>query len=68
MPLENQYLAYKCRQLKSARKIHSTWFFNNVVNVKLTELGKILKIIHVTDIDNLLETDSLEDYIENASL
>ena len=68
MPLENQYLAYKCQQLKSARKIHSTWFFNNVVNVKLTELGKILKIIHVTDIDNLLETDSLEDYIENASL
>ena len=68
MPLENQYLAYKCRQLKSARKIHSTWFFNNVVNIKLTELGKILKIIHVTDIDNLLETDSLEDYIENASL
>ena len=68
MPLENQYLAYKCRQLKSARKIHSTWFFNNAVNVKLTELGKILKVIHVTGIDNLLKIDSLEDYIENASL
>ena len=27
---ENQQLAYKCRQLKSARKIHSTWFFNNL--------------------------------------
>ena len=28
MSYENQQLAYKCRQLKSARKIHSTWFFN----------------------------------------
>ena len=34
MSLENQGLAYKCRQLKSARKIHSTWFYNNVVNLK----------------------------------
>ena len=33
---ENQWLAYECQQLKNARKIHSTWFFNNVVN-KLTE-------------------------------
>ena len=36
MSHENQQLAYKCRQLKSAQKIHSTWFFNNVVNLKLT--------------------------------
>ena len=67
MSLENQRLAYKCRQLKSARKIHSTWFFNNVVNVKLTEHGRIHKIFHVTDIENLLETDNLEEYINNAS-
>ena len=39
MPHENQQFAYKCRQLKSARKIHSNWFFNNVVNIKLTELA-----------------------------
>ena len=32
---ENHQLAYKCRQLKNAGKIHSTWFWNNVVNVKL---------------------------------
>ena len=32
MSHENQQLAYKYRQLKSAWKIHSTWFFNNVVN------------------------------------
>ena len=67
MSLENQQLTYKCRQLKSARKIHSTWFFNNVVNVKLTEHGRIHKIFHVTDIENLLETDNLEEYINNAS-
>ena len=66
MSLENQRLAYKCQQLKSARKIHSTWFFN-VVNVKLTEHGRINKIFHVTDIENLLETDNLEEYINNAS-
>ena len=37
MSLENQQLACKCQQHKSARKIHSTWFLNNVVNIKLTE-------------------------------
>ena len=67
MSLENQRVACKCRQLKSARKIHSTWFFNNVVNVKLTEHERIHKIFHVTDIENLLETDNLEEYINNAS-
>ena len=67
MSHENQQLAYKCRQLKSARKIHSTWFFNNVVNLKLTEHGRIYKIFHVTDIENLLEIDNLEEYINNVS-
>ena len=43
MSHENQQLAYKCRQLKSARKMHSTWLFNNVVNIKLTEHGRIHK-------------------------
>ena len=67
MSLENQRPAYKCRQLKSARKIHSTWFFNNVANVKITEQGRIHKIFHVTDIENLLETDNLEEHINNVS-
>ena len=43
MSHENQQLAYKCRQLKSARKIHSIWLFNNVVNIKMTEHGRIHK-------------------------
>ena len=34
---ENHQLAYKCRQLKNAGKIHSMWFWNNVINVKLNE-------------------------------
>ena len=28
---ENHQLAYKCRQLKNAGKIHSTWFWNDAV-------------------------------------
>ena len=67
MSHENQQFAYKCRQLKIARKIHSTWFFDNVVNLKLTEHGRIYKIFHVTDIENLLEIDNLEEYINNVS-
>ena len=67
MSNENQQLAYKCRHLKNVRKIHSTWFFNNAVNIKLTEHGRIHKIFHVTDIENLLEIDNLEEYINNAS-
>ena len=67
MSHENQRLAYKCRQLKDAQKIHCTWFFNNVVNLKLTEHGRIYKIFHVKDIENLLEIDNLEEYINNVS-
>ena len=64
MSHKNQQLAYKCRQLKNAWKIHSTWFFNNVVNLKLRECGRIHKIFHVTDIENLLEIDHLEEYLK----
>ena len=67
MSHENQQLAYKCRQLKSARMIHSTWFFNNVVNLKLTEYRRIYKIFHVKDIENLFEINNLEEYINNIS-
>ena len=67
MPHENQQLAYKCEQLRSARKIHFTLFFNNVVNIKLTEHGRIHKIFHDTDIENLLEIDNFEEYVNNAA-
>ena len=67
MSHKNQQLLYKYRQLKSAWKIHSTWFFNNVVNLKLADHGRIYKILHVKDIENLLEIDNLEEYISNVS-
>ena len=47
---ENHQLSYKCRQLKNAGKIHSTWFWNNSVNVKLNERSQPTKIHHVIDI------------------
>ena len=67
MSHENQQFAYKCWQLKGASKIYSTWFFNNVVNIQLTEHGKIHTTFHIADIKNLLEIDNLEEYINNAS-
>ena len=53
---ENHQLAYKCRQLKNAGKIHSTWFWNNVINVKLNERSQPAKIYHIIDIEKLAFT------------
>ena len=44
-------LADKCRQLKIAGKIHSTWFGNNFVNVKLDERSQPVKVHHNSDIE-----------------
>ena len=64
---ENHQLAYRCCQLKTAGKIHSTWFFNNSVNLKLTDNGPIYKISHVVNIENILGIDNLEEYVNNSS-
>ena len=64
---ENHQLAYKCRQLKNAGKIHSTWFWNNEVNVKLSERSKPVKIFHIIDIEKLLGIHNLDDFINNTS-
>ena len=64
---ENHQLAYKCRQLKNAGKIHSTWFWNNVINVKLNERSQPAKIYHIIDIEKLLGVDNLDEFINNAS-
>ena len=64
---ENHQLSYKCRQLKNAGKIHSTWFWNNSVNVKLNERSQPTKIHHVIDIEKLLGVDSLDEFINNTS-
>ena len=64
---ENHQLSYKCRQLKNAGKIHSTWFWNNSVGVKLNERSQPMKIHHVTDIEKLLGVDNLGKFINNTS-
>ena len=58
-------MAYKCRQLKSARKIHSTWFYNSTLHIKLVENGPIHKIFH--PIEKVLGVDNLDEYINNVS-
>ena len=67
MCYENHQLAYLCRQLKNAKKIHSTWFFNNVLYIKLTENGNITKIYHKKDIEEVLNVDNLDDFLSNSS-
>ena len=67
MSHENHQLTYRCRQLKTAGKIHSTWFFNNSVNLKLTDNGPIYKIFYIVDIENILGIDNLEEYVNNSS-
>ena len=64
---ENLLLVYKCRQLKNAGKIHSAWFWNNVINVKLYERSQPAKIYHITDIEKLLGIDNLDEFINNTS-
>ena len=64
---ENHQLAYKCRQLKDAGKIHSTWFWNNAVNVKLGERSNPVKIFHIVDIEKLLGIDNLDNFIISNS-
>ena len=64
---ENHQLAYKCRQLKSEHKIHSTWFYNSTLHVKRAENGPICEKFHLTDIEKVLGVDNLDEYISNFS-
>ena len=63
---ERHQLAYKCRQLKNAGKIHSTWFWKNTVNVKLSERSNPVKIFHISDIEKHFGIDNLDDFISNT--
>ena len=63
---ENHQLAYKYRQLKSAQKFHSTWFYNSTLHIKLVKNGPIHMIFHPTDIENVLGVDDLDEYISNV--
>ena len=64
---ENHQLAYKCRQLKSARKMHWTWFYNSTLHITLVENGSIHEIFRTKDIEKVLGVDNLEEYINNVS-
>ena len=64
---KNHQSSYKCRHLKDADKIHSTWFWNNSVNVKLNERSQPMKIHHVIDIGKLLGVDNLNEFVNNTS-
>ena len=64
---ENHQLAYKCCQLKSTHKIHSTWFYNSTLHIKLVKNGPIHKIFHPTDIEKVLEVGNLDEYVNNVS-
>ena len=57
---ENHQLACKCCQLKSACKIHSAWFYNSTLHIKLVENGFIHKIFHPTDREKVLGVGNLD--------
>ena len=63
---ENHQLAYKCRKLKNAGKIHSAWFWNNVINVKLNERSQPAKMYRTID-SKKLGVDNLDEFISNTS-
>ena len=65
---EKHELACRCRQLKNAGKIQSTWFWNNAVNVNFSERSNPVKIFHIIDIEKFLGIDNLDDFINNTSL
>ena len=60
-------LAYKCRQLKNVGKIYSSWFWNNVVNVKLSGGSNPVKIFHIIGSEKLFSIDTLDDVISTTS-
>ena len=62
---ENHQLAYICHQLKNASEIHSSWFFKNTVNLKLTDNGPTHKISQIFEYGNFLGLDILEEYVKN---
>ena len=64
---ENHQLAYKYRQLKSAHKINSTWFYNSTLHIKLVENGPIHKIVHPMDIEKVFGVDNFDEYINIVS-
>ena len=66
MCYETQQPAFKCCQLKNIKKIHSTWLWNNAVNIKVTPYGEIHQIFQSTDKEKLLRIENLNEFVNNT--
>ena len=42
----NKELFYKCRELKKAKKVYDTWFFNNKICLQVSANGPIKNVFH----------------------
>ena len=49
----NQCLIWKCRKLKRASKIHSSWSSKGIVKLRCTTNERPISIMHVSDIRDL---------------
>ena len=49
----NQRLAWKCRKLKRASKIHSSWSSKGIVKLRRTMNERPISIMHDSDITDL---------------
>ena len=63
----HQVSSKKCRQLKNGGNIHSTWFWNNSINVKPNERSQPTKIHHVIHIEKLHGVGNLDKFMSNTS-
>ena len=57
----------KFKDGNNSQKIHSTCFWNNEVNIKVTPNGEIHQTLHTTDMEKLLGIKNLDDSINNTS-
>ena len=60
MYLDDCGLFFNCRKWKRAKNIFNTWFFNNAINVQLTQNGKIQKIFHTKHLAMLLKVNGID--------
>ena len=51
---------------EECRENHSTWFWNNAINIKLSEQSKPVKIFHIAS-EKFFGIDNLDDFISTIS-
>ena len=52
--------------MSTTQECQKDTFFNSAINTKLMEHGRILKILHVADIEDIQEMNNVEEYINNT--